>query len=316
MTKYLVPAVIVVALIILVACSVAGSNKTSSSSGSAAPSKPSAEGHLVHYTYSYAGGMEAKYYEASVAKESDGTWFYETFSDPRSHLGNRVTYRYALASETLESIEEYLKTNGLWVGVPFAPSEEIIMDGYNYSWSFMTEKQSYIIYHAMTQTDEVAEKLGNLNAFIDGLKDGKKREKLPTAPVYQESDIMGFMVEKQGKEVSIVVNPEQSWIRINHERYEATAMTAAELLDKIKALYLQNEELWGAQILDSYPLELGAGDSNTSNSLYFVVKGDEYSSHPFTYIRKMSESGMTKEVEAFIDGTIQLIEQNTKKQAQ
>lgn len=310
MTKYFVPAVIVAALFVLAACSIPGIGKNTGGSGQDL-------GKLKAYHYTRSGGMMGESYDIHITADEEGSiWLYETKSEIVHLRAEPTTYRYRLANDALEKLEAHLKENKLWVKTPYPSSSEIVMDGYNRAWSFETDIKTYPIYSGMTLTDEVRDKLDTLSQFVGEMRSGAKREKDPASQIIEASDILGFTVFKDEQEATVFVHP-RGRITLGMESREVDGTTPEALLDEIKTLYLEQKGAWGEQILDCYPMEFEteAGDKNAGDkyAIYLIIKKIDPA---YDVVRKFSGDTLPKEVETFIDGTIHLIEQNTKEPTQ
>lgn len=315
MTRYLVPAVIILALLVLVACSVGGNSNTETTS-------PSGSNHdlgkLKTFFHTRSGGMIGENYEIRITREEDGSvWLYEAQSDATPPRAEPITYRYRLSDDALEKIESHLKENGLWVEEPFKTDPQIIIDGYDYSWSFQTEKRTYPIYKGMVLSKEVSEGLQALQTLIGEMREGLKREKDPTCEPFTEDDIIGFSVFKEQMEASIVVHPQKGRISVDHEDHEVNGTTPKALLAEIKELYLRNKDAWGEQILDCYPMEFETETADAHRMdryrVYLAVKKED-SDKPYAFILKFGGDTVPTEMEAFMDHMIKILQSQTRKQ--
>lgn len=305
MMKYFVPVIFVLILLIFAICYKGNVFKSSPDLGT-----------LKTYSYSRSGGMRGEHHGIRITKKDDGTvWLYETKSNVYPKRAEHVTYRYRLSDDAIERIETHLKENGLWVAKPFKKNDTKIMDGYQYSWSFETEQNSYSIYRGMDMTDEIRERLTNLAILIREIRAGSKREKDPENPMIAKDDILGFIVHRDHVEATIFVHPEKGEISIENLPYVATGMTAEQLLNEIKALYLQNKNVWGDQVLDRYPMELNEDTEKSpyvKNALYLIVKNEDMYK-PYVYLLKFSGDVLPKEMEQFMDQMTETLRSRTTK---
>ncbi|MDO4753397.1 MAG: hypothetical protein Q4A41_00180 [Bacillota bacterium] len=273
-------------------------------------------GKLIRYRYEYSGGMAGDSYEIKIEKDENGSVFlYETYGN-RHPYETSVRYRYPLKDDVLQEIEDYLKQKSLWVKTPFASAQEIVHDGYSYSWSFATDQGYFKIYEGMVVSDELGTRIPQLNEYIRGLKSDSEKQKDPAVSRIPEEDVVGFYLIYDDQFAEIVASPDKSWVSVNQQYLKPVGSTVESLLEKMKEWYLQKRDAWGDQILDAYPLDFSEsahpGPGLNKYAVYLIARSHE-SYPPYLQILKFGGEEAPDDVLEFLQKSWDLLKESTEE---